>query len=355
MSELAEKPRVRVPAYRVDDNASPPAKVEAFSFGDPVPVTDGYDFFYTGCWMLGTEWYEPPVDFPALSQTYRATAHHGSAIQVKRNILVRSFVPHRLLSRQAFSALATDYLVFGNCYLEQILGRLGKLLELRPARAKYVRRGADLERYFWVPNWAERTEFPQGSLIHLLEPDINQEVYGVPDYLGALQSIYLNENATLFRRKYYLNGSHAGFIMYVSDPAQNQEDIDAMRTALKESKGVGNFRNLFLYSPNGKKDGIQIIPISEVAAKDEFASIKNITRDDQLAGHRIPPQLMGIIPNNTGGFGDVEKAARVFVTNELEPVQAVFSEINDYLGEEVIRFRPYSLDAAKPSPIGTVT
>ena len=25
----------------------------------------------------GNEWYEPPVDFPALAQTYRATAHHG--------------------------------------------------------------------------------------------------------------------------------------------------------------------------------------------------------------------------------------------------------------------------------------
>lgn len=35
--------------------------------------------------------------------------------------------------------------------------------------------------------------------------------------------------------------------------------------------------------------------------------------DDQLAGHRILPQLMGIIPQNTGGFGDVEEAARVFV------------------------------------------
>ncbi len=127
-----------------------------------------------------------------------------------------------------------------------------------------------------------------------------------------------------------------------------------MRTALKESKGVGNFRNLFLYSPNGKKDGIQVIPISEVAAKDEFSSIKNITRDDQLAGHRIPPQLMGIIPNNTGGVGDVEKAAKVFVTNELEPLQAILSEINEHLGQEVVRFRPYSLDAATPAPADPV-
>tara|TARA_R110001599_G_scaffold160465_3_gene348208 strand:+ start:668 stop:799 length:132 start_codon:yes stop_codon:yes gene_type:complete len=39
----------------------------------------------------------------------------------------------------------------------------------------------------------------------------------------------------------------------------------------------------------------------------------------------------------------VEKAATLFVTNELEPVQAVFSEINDFLGEEVVKFYPYRL------------
>lgn len=326
-----------------DQTATAPAKFEAFSFGDPTPVLDRYDFLYTGVWMSANEWYEPPVDFPALAKSYRATAHHGSALQVKRNILVKTFIPHRLLSRRAFAALAIDHLVFGNSYLERIHSRTGKLLELRPARSKYMRRGVELDRYFWVPNWLERSEFPKGRIIHLMEPDIDQEVYGLPDYLGSLQSAWLNESATLFRRKYYLNGSHAGFILYITDPAQQQDDIDAIRTALKEAKGPGNFRNLFLYSPGGKKEGVQVIPVSEVAAKDEFWNIKNVTRDDQLAGHRVPPQLMGIIPNNTGGFGDVEKAARVFVANELEPLQASFREVNEILGEEVIRFSPYQL------------
>jgi|GEM_PF-1147990 len=86
-----------------------------------------------------------------------------------------------------------------------------------------------------------------------------------------------------------------------------------------------------------------------VAAKDEFAGIKNVTRDDTLAGHRVPPQLMGVMPSNVGGFGDVEKAARVFVTNELEPLQAVFLGINDILGQEVVRFRPYELGASESS------
>lgn len=107
---------------------------------------------------------------------------------------------------------------------------------------------------------------------------------------------------------------------------------------MKSAKGPGNFRNLFMYSPNGKKDRIQIIPLSGVAAKDEFLNIKNVSQDDMMAAHCIPPQMMGIMPSNVGGFGDVEKAANVFVRNELLPLQKRMNEVNDWLGQEVLRF-----------------
>ena len=74
-----------------------------------------------------------------------------------------------------------------------------------------------------------------------------------------------------------------------------------------------DFRNLFMYSINGKRDGIQIIQLSEVAEKDEFLNFKNVSLDVMMAAHCVPPQIMGSIPHNTGGFGDVEKACRVFV------------------------------------------
>lgn len=131
--------------------------------------------------------------------------------------------------------------------------------------------------------------------------------------------------------------------MYMTDAAQNQEDVNNLRNAMKSSKGPGNFRNLFMYSPNGKKDGLQIIPLSEVAAKDEFLNIKNVSRDDMMAAHRVPPQMMGIMPNNVGGFGDIEKASTVFVRNELLPLQKMFLEINNWLNDRIINFSTYEL------------
>lgn len=316
--------------------------VEAFTFGEPLPVLDRRELFeYAQCLDNG-RWYEPPISWDGLAKIYRASPHHASCIQMKRNLLVGFYRPHKWLDRAEFSKLALDYLIFGNAYLERIEGVGRRPVGLRHALARYVRRGLSEGSYWWTAG-GQDVAFRDGSIWHLIEPDINQEIYGLPEYLGALQSALLNESATLFRRKYYINGSHAGFILYINDAAQDQGDIEAIRDALKASKGPGNFRNLFLYSPNGKKDGVQLIPISEVAAKDEFLGIKDATRDDVLAAHRVPPQLLGIVPKNAAGFGSIEQAAVMFVQHEIAPIQARLIELNDWIGDEVIRFQSPTL------------
>jgi len=286
------------------------------------------------------------LSFDGLARSFRASPHHSSAIYLKRNLLAATFIEHRLLSRATFSRLALDWLVFGNGYLECRKALSGQHLTLNIAPAKYIRRGVEEGRWFLLRPDRTEYEFAENNIWQIIEPDIHQELYGLPEYLSALQSAYLNESATLFRRRYYLNGSHAGFILYVNDAAQQMSDIDAIRDALKQSKGPGNFRNLFLYSPNGKKDGVQVIPISEVAAKDEFLGIKEASRDDILAAHRIPPQLLGVVPSNSGGFGDIAKAAQIWARNELEPLQLRLMELNTWIGEKVITFKPYTLPEA---------
>ena len=186
-------------------------------------------------------------------------------------------------------------------------------------------------------------DFAPGSVFHLIEPDVNQEIYGVPEWLPAIQSALLNEAATKFRLRYYNNGSHAGYIMYLTDANINEQDIELLEEQLRLSKGPGNFRNLLMYAPNGKPDGIKLLPISEVAAKDEFFNIKAVSRDDQLAACRVPPNLIGIVPTNTSGFGNITDAARVFARNEVQPLQERFREINQWLGEDVMAFVPYEV------------
>jgi len=323
-----------------------------FTLDDPVPVMDRaglLDYLQT---TFNGRWYETPVSVRDLIKSFRSTAHHESAIRLKVQILTGTYIPHPWLSRQQFASWALDFLITGNGYLERLSNRVGTTARLKHSPALHTRRSKGDGDYIWIKDWQNHHEFEAGSVFHLIEPDPMQEIYGMPAYMGGLNSVWLNESATLFRRKYYENGSHAGFILYVTDPNITEDDTDAIKDALKKSKGIGNFKNLFIRTAGGQKDGIKLIPISEVAAKDEFMNIKGASRDDILAAHRVPPPLMGIVPNNTGGFGSVEAAAKVFVKNELEPLQSRFRELNDWIGRRVIEFEEYDLGGPNLSSRG---
>lgn len=121
-------------------------------------------------------------------QSLRAAVHHSSPIYVKRNILASTFIPHPWLSQQDFSRFVLDFLVFGNAFLEKRYSTTGKVIRLETSPAKYTRRGVEEDVYWWVPSFNEPTAFATGSVFHLLEPDINQELYGLPEYLSALNS-----------------------------------------------------------------------------------------------------------------------------------------------------------------------
>ena len=331
--------------------ARPPVvAVEDFSFGDPTPVLDGL-------WMLDVweaasfgRWYEPPVPREYLARCLRVNPHHASAITYKRQLLERAFIPHPRLSLEEFSGFVLDWLTFADAFIEPVRNRLGGVMHYKRVMAKWTRRGReDTTQYFYLTPGELEHAFRPGEVFHLRAPDVNQDIYGVPDYLPALQSALLNESATLFRRRFYGNGAHAGFILYSTDENLSSQAQEAITDQLRAVKGKGNFRNLFVHVPAGKPDGIKVIPFNEVAAKDDFLSIKDVSRDDVLAAHRMPPVLIGIVPKSAGGFGDIAKAADVYHRTEVEPIQRALLRLNVWAGEEVVRFAPYEpMATAKP-------
>lgn len=222
---------------------------------------------------------------------------------------------------------ALDFMVFGEAYFQRLRNIIGQVLELRHLPAINMRRKVGGGFVMLLPNGQE-LHFAEDEVEHVMDYDVEQDVYGVPDYLGGLHSLLLNESATLFRRRYYNNGAHAGFIFYTNDPDLSEEDEDALKAQISASKGVGNFRSMFVNIPNGGEKAIQIIPVGDVATKDEFERVKNITRADVIAAWRMNPALAGIMPENAGGFGDIEKIDRVYTNNEIRPICQLFGQVN---------------------------
>ena len=189
----------------------------AFCFGDPEPVLSGAVYEYLGVWLLDNgRYYATPVPWSGLARLLRANAYHGPILEFKTNMAMRGFRASAALSRRDMHAVATDYMVFANAYLLLSRNWLGEVAGMRHLPAINMRRMKEPDRYGLLLPSGQFHEFGPGEVLHLKNYDVSQTIYGLPGYLGAIQSMLLNEDATLFRRRYYKNGAHVGYIFYSS-------------------------------------------------------------------------------------------------------------------------------------------
>ncbi|WP_372942910.1 phage portal protein [Shewanella sp.] len=277
-------------------------------------LTD-YDSLY---YNSSDEYWEPPIDRHLLANLTRRNAQHGGIVQSRANMAASRFVSGGM-SAQEVGAAFLNCVQFGDVALVKIRNGFGQTVRLYPLPSYRTRVGKDggavvLERDQQFKRYKAK------DIIWVKQYDPVQQVYGCPDYLGGLQAAMLNEDATLFRRKYYINGAHMGFIMYATDPNLDPNVEKDIKEKIQDSKGVGNFRSLFVNIPNGKEKGLQIIPVGNFESKDEFMNVKNVSAQDVLNAHRFPPGLAGIIPANTAGLGDPEKYDSVYFKNETKPL-----------------------------------
>lgn len=336
--------------FTADDAADSPqtGKPLIFSFGDPEPVLNNNLTDYLGVFAdITGDYYRPPVDLVGLANLMNANAYHGPILHFKKNMLSKWFAPTPLLSSLDFKRAALDYVVTGNAYLQKFYNKLGQVVRLGWLPALSMRPHKTPGVYIKLTNSTDSSglslnyiTFAANEVIHLKEPDIKQSIFGMPQYLGGIQSVLLSEDASLFRRKYFINGAHMGYILVTADAQLDEVTSKAIEKAVKESKGPGNFRSLYLNIPrsNGNKEPVKIIPVGNIGSKDEFQAIKEVTEMEMLAMHRVYPGLASIIPANVGGFGDLTTSMKVYHEIEVTAMQQVFLEVNEQIPGNPIKF-----------------
>lgn len=303
-------------------NDKKPAGMSLFSMPEQVQPTmwlTDYDSLY---FNDSYGYWEPPIDRHLLANLTRKNAQHGGIVQSRANMAAGRYISGGMTSQEMHAGLL-NHVQFGDVALLKIRNGFKKVVRLFPLPSYRTRAAEDggavvLER----DNKFQR--YKAKDVVWVKQYDVVQQVYGCPDYLGGLQSALLNEDATLFRRRYFGNGAHMGFILYSTDPNLDVDVEEKIAEKIENSKGVGNFQSLFVNIPNGKEKGIQIIPVGNFESKDEFMNVKNVSAQDVLTAHRFPPGLSGIIPSNTAGLGDPEKYDGVYFKNETKPLIKMF-------------------------------
>ncbi|MCG9664714.1 phage portal protein [Vibrio mediterranei] len=285
---------------------------------------------YTDLFYNDTEnYWEPPISRQGLADTSRANAYHCSLLKARANYVASRFIGGGGLTHRRVQFFGNNYFTFGDGAFLKIRNGFGVPVRLHPLPSMHMRRRKNGD-FVILERGGKQKVYKQKDVIFLPQDDLEQQIYGVPDYLGSMQSSLLNKDATLFRRRYYKNGAHMGFIFYASDPNLSEADEKKMKETIASSKGVGNFRSMFVNIPNGKEKGIQLIPVGDIATKDEFERIKNITAQDILVGHRFPAGKGGMMPQPGSSFPDPEKVGREYDKDEIVPVcKLIMDEVNN--------------------------
>lgn len=310
-------------------------KMSIISFGKPEPVlttgTDYRDIWYDNA----ADHFTQPIDRLALAQLINLNGQHGGIIHARKNMITADYLGGGL-THDELEAATFDFLTFGDVAIAKVRNGWGDVIGLEALPGLYLRRRKvrDDERIvpgdYVVLQEGEPLVYPAEDIIFIKMYDPQQHIYGLPDYIGGIHSALLNSEAVIFRRRYYHNGAHTGGILYTRDPSMTDEMEEEIEQQLRDSKGIGNFSTILVNIPGGDGDAIKFIEMGDISAKDEFASVKNISAQDILNAHRFPAGLAGIVPQNTAGLGDPEKAERVYKKSESRPIQRRFmAAVND--------------------------
>lgn len=285
---------------------------------------------------IGISWnrlnlcYDTPINRFALARLPEQNAQHSGILHSRANMISGGYLSGGL-SKMEMKALALNLIQFGDVGLLKVRNGLGQVVRLVTLSSLYLRKTKSggyryLERKSLFDNQNAVYEYSERDIIFIKLYDPRQQIYGVPDYIGGIQSALLNSDATKFRRRYFANGAHMGFILYSTDPDMTEDMEKEIAEQIRNAKGVGNFRSMFVNIAGGHPDGLKIIPVGDTGTKDEFANIKNISAQDILTAHRYPPGLGGIIPSNAGGFGNPLLIRQAYREDEVYPMQNLIAD-----------------------------
>jgi len=292
----------------------------------PMPVlTQGTQ--YHEIWFdEAANYWRQPIDRLALAQLANMCAAHGSILYARGNMVLSDYLGGGL-SLMELRQAASDWFMFGDVALLKVRNGWRDVVDLVPLPGMYVRRRKDGD--FAVLQKGPALIYPARDVLFSRQYDPQQQVYGLPDYIGGMHSALLNTEATIFRRRYYHNGAHTGGIVYTTDPNLTDEMEDDIAEKIEQSKGVGNFKMMYINIADGGEKGVQFIPIGDAGVKDEFSNIKNISAQDVLTAPRFPAGLAGIIPQNTAGLPNPETARETYRLDEVIPVQRMLASMVD--------------------------
>lgn len=284
----------------------------------------------------GEEYYRPSIPFESLAMLGRTHPQHSPLPKFTAEWVVKYLKPNPLVRREILKRGVQEDAAMGNAFFRMERNRDNGVVGVGHSPTVNTRRMKKHDCYGWLDRVSGKFEpYQPGEIVHVMQYEPIQNIYGVPYWIGAVQSILLGEDVRLFPRRFFGNGAHTGKGIFTA--GLGKADRTLVNEQLSKTKGSGNFKSVVLHLPkvnNGKVDDvIKVVSFdADQAAKIDYTKLADLSSDDVLEAWGYRPEVVGQTPNAVGGTGDLDKLVRMTHESIIVPIQQRFADaLNEHL------------------------
>lgn len=307
-------------------------------------------------------------DFPQkLIELYEGSSIHHTCIQAKVDGTVGEgieFIGGEYINRDGetwndiLEKVVLDYMIFGTYALNVIFNRAGtKIAEVYHLPVANVRSGKldEMDRvnhYYYSSNWGNTRKYPPveypafnitdtkgdnaSQIYYCKKYTPGADVYGLPSYMGALNSIQVDKDIDIYHAQTLESGMFPGMFITLTNGAASPEERDKMYRSLEKSfSGAKNAGKMFLSFVDSPDRAPKIETIDH-KNDDYLLLMQDRIVNSITTAHRITSnKLIGI--SDASGFSnnadEIKVAYAHFYSTVIKPIQEHLEKTLGYIAK----------------------
>lgn len=284
----------------------------------------------------------PPLPLSQILDLAYSNAFHTQCIALKSEMAVgleyeapkqvEDYLESLAVEQDSFLDLlgmvAWDWECLGNGYLEVARDGKGKIAELYHVHGQTIytsTEGNTLKEYIqWLDTSIPFSVFGdndgRNELLHFKRYSPFSTWYGLPEWVACLEALRLDQEKKTFYAAFFKNFAVPSLAVVLEGAEFDEATEKKLQQGFAEMKGNDNaFRTLLLS-----------IPMQDATVKFErlmadfkdmpFDKLSQVTREEILAAHGVPPRLVGIVTAGALGGGDEARSQlNNFVATKIRP------------------------------------
>jgi len=235
---------------------------------------------------------------------------------------------------EVYKKVQSDYIVFGNAYIEVV--KDGGRINLFHRDATTVRISLNEERAYLSNFWRDigtditypNRQFPiseidltgkeSSYLVHIKNYEPEYQTYGVPDYSGALKDADIEYKISTFNLSKLDNGFFPSVLLQMfGEPPDGKTPEQYIKDIVNKFTGEGNSRKVVAELLDDSSQAANVIQFP-TPATGEFLQLKQLVKEGIIEGHRWHSALMMQISGKLASASDIRTAFEM-VNNTIIP------------------------------------